>query len=51
VDERRERRRRENPTINTRDFDMMESIYTLCGIVAVSGIVMGMIWGVIWLLS
>ena len=30
---------------------MMESIYTLCGIIAVSGIVMGMIGGAIWLLS
>ena len=30
---------------------MMDSIYTLCGIIAVTGIVMGMIWGVIWLLS
>jgi len=29
----------------------MESIYTLCGIIAVSGIVMGMIGGAIWLLS
>ena len=30
---------------------MMSSIYTLCGIMAVSAIVMGMIGGVIWLLS
>jgi hypothetical protein len=30
---------------------MLSIIYTLCGIVAVSGIVMGMIWGVLWLLS
>jgi hypothetical protein len=30
---------------------MMDSILTLCGIVAVSGIVMGAILGVIWLLS
>ena len=30
---------------------MMDSIYTLCGIVAVSGIVMGTILGVIWLLG
>ena len=30
---------------------MMESIYTLCGIVAVTVIVMGMIGGVIWVLS
>jgi hypothetical protein len=51
VDERRERRRRENPTINTRDFDMMESIYTLCGIIAVTGILMGAIVGVLWLLG
>jgi hypothetical protein len=30
---------------------MLESIYTLCGIIAVSGILMGIIWGAIWLLS
>ena len=30
---------------------MLESIYTLCGIIAVSGILMGTIWGVIWLLG
>ena len=30
---------------------MLSSIYTLCGIIAVSGIVMGAILGVIWLLS
>ena len=29
----------------------MESIYTLAGIIAVSGILMGTVWGVIWLLS
>ena len=30
---------------------MLSSIYTLCGIIAVTGIVMGAILGVIWLLS
>ena len=30
---------------------MMESIYTLCGIIAVTGILMGMIVGVLWLLG
>ena len=30
---------------------MMDSIYTLCGIVAVTGIVMGTIFGVLWLLG
>ena len=30
---------------------MMDTIYLLCGIMAVSAIVMGMIGGVIWLLS
>jgi hypothetical protein len=30
---------------------MMESIYTLCGIIAVSGIVMGTIFGLLWLLG
>ena len=30
---------------------MLDSILTLCGIMAVSAIVMGMIGGVIWLLS
>jgi hypothetical protein len=29
VDERRERRRRENPTINTRDFDMTPIEFTV----------------------
>ena len=30
---------------------MMDTIYLLCGIIAVSGILMGIIWGAIWLLS
>jgi len=30
---------------------MMSSIYTLCGIIAVTGIVMGTIVGVLWLLG
>ena len=30
---------------------MLESIYTLCGIMAVSAIVMGAIVGVLWLLG
>ena len=30
---------------------MMSSIYTLCGIIAVSGILMGTIVGVLWLLG
>ena len=30
---------------------MLSSIYTLCGIIAVSGIVMGTIVGVLWLLA
>ena len=29
----------------------MDSIYTLCGIIAVTGIVMGTIFGVLWLLG
>ena len=29
----------------------MSSIYTLCGIIAVTGIVMGTIVGVLWLLG
>jgi hypothetical protein len=30
---------------------MMSSIYTLCGIIAVSGILMGTIFGLLWLLG
>jgi hypothetical protein len=30
---------------------MLSSIYTLCGIIAVTGIVMGTIVGVLWLLG
>ena len=30
---------------------MLESIYTLCGIIAVTGILMGTIFGVLWLLG
>jgi hypothetical protein len=30
---------------------MLSSILTLCGIIAVSGIVMGTIFGVLWLLG
>ena len=30
---------------------MLESIYTLCGIIAVTGIVMGTVFGLLWLLG
>jgi hypothetical protein len=30
---------------------MMESIYTLCGIIAVTGILMGTVFGLLWLLG
>ena len=30
---------------------MLESIYTLCGIIAVTGILMGTVFGVLWLLG
>ena len=30
---------------------MMDAVYTLCGIIAVTGIVMGTIVGVLWLLG
>ena len=30
---------------------MMDTIYTLCGIIAVTGIVMGTVFGVLWLLG
>jgi len=29
----------------------MDTIYTLCGIIAVSGILMGTIFGLLWLLG
>ena len=44
------RRRGDNGTPDNR-ITVMDTIYTLCGIIAVSGILMGTIFGVLWLLG
>ena len=43
------RRGRDNGTIDRR-ITVMDTIYTVCGIIAVTGIIMGVIGGAIWLL-